>query len=153
MDKVDRKILTILQENGRISNVALSKLIGLTPPATLERVRKMEENGYIKSYHARLDMKKLGKTLSCLIALNLVRHEQKSIHEFEDELKELKEIEEIYHVTGRFDYIVKVNVRDVEELRNFLVEKLTKIKRVDKAETFIILSAETDRLIDLTEED
>lgn len=151
MDRIDKKILQILQENGRISNVALAKLIGLTPPATLERVRKLEDSGYIQSYHAKLDLKKLGKGLSCIIALNLVRHEQKSIHEFEEELKGLKEVEEIYHVTGRFDYLIKVNVKDVSELRSFLVDKLTRIQRVDKAETFIILSAETDRLLDLNE--
>ncbi|GAB4176682.1 MAG: leucine-responsive transcriptional regulator Lrp [Calditrichia bacterium] len=147
MDKIDKTILTILQENGRISNVALAKTVGLTPPATLERVRKLEEAGYITGYHARLNVVKLGKGLSCIIALNLVRHEQKSIHEFEEDLKQLNEVEEIYHVTGRFDYLIKVNVTDVQELRNFLVDKLTKIKRVDKAETFMILSSETDRLI------
>ncbi len=152
MDRIDRKILQILQENGRISNVSLAKQVGLTPPATLERVRKLEENGYIQSYHARLDVNKLGKGLSCIIALNLVRHEQRSIHEFEEELKNLKEIEEIYHVTGRFDYFIKVNLKDVKALREFLVNKLTKIKRVDKAETFIILASETDRLISLDDE-
>ncbi len=149
MDNLDKKILMILQENGKISNVALAKEIGLTPPATLERVRKLEDGGYIKGYKAVLDYAKLDRGLSCIIALTLVKHGKRNMSLLDEHLKNLPEVEKIYHVTGRFDYILKVNLKDVQELRGLMVDRLTNIDIIDRAETLIILSAETERGVQL----
>ena len=149
MDTIDKKILMTLQNNGKISNVALAKEIGLTPPATLERVRKLEETGYIEGYKAVLNYKKLDRGLSCMIAITLVRQGKRNMQPFDEQLKQLTEVEKFYHVTGRFDYIVKVNLKNVEELRDLLVNKLTDIDIIDRAETLIILSSETERGVQL----
>jgi Lrp/AsnC family leucine-responsive transcriptional regulator len=142
IDLFDQKILRILQDNCKISNAALAKKIGLTPPATLERVRKLKKEGFILGYQAILNKKKLGKGLTCLIALDLEHHNKRKVFEsVEGNLKKLTEIENIYLVTGRYDYLIKVNLRDVEELRDFVVRKLTKIEFIDKVETFIAISS------------
>jgi Lrp/AsnC family leucine-responsive transcriptional regulator len=142
IDRFDQEILRILQENCKISNTALAKKIGLTPPATLERVKKLEKEGFILGYQAILNKKKLGKGLACLIALDLEHHNKRKVFEsVEESLKKVAEIENIYLVTGRYDYLIKVNLRDVEELREFVVKKLTKIEFIDKVETFIAISS------------
>jgi Lrp/AsnC family leucine-responsive transcriptional regulator len=142
IDRSDQMILTILQDNCRISNAALAKKIGLTPPAALERVKKLEREGIILGYRAILDKKKLGKGLTCLIALDLEHYNKKKVFSsVEENLKKLPDVENIYLVTGRYDYIIKVNVRDVDELREFVVEKLTKIEFINKVETFITISS------------
>ena len=145
MDHIDKKILMILQENGKISNVALAKEIGLTPPATLERVRKLEEASYIKGYKAILNGKKLDRGLSCLITITLKQHAQKNLHIIEDQLKNLEEVEHIYFVTGRFYYVIKVNLKDIDELRCFMVDRLTNIDLIDRAESLVILASDVER--------
>jgi len=142
IDKFDKKILRILQKNSKISNAALAKEIGLTAPAALERVKKLQKNDIIIGYQVILNKKKLGKGLTCFIALNLEHHNKPSTDTFiEKHLKRLGEIEEINLVTGRHDYLLKVNLRDVEELREFIFEKLTKIEFISKVETFLSLSS------------
>lgn len=142
IDRLDQMILTILQDNCRISNASLAKKIGLTPPASLERVKKLEKEGIILGYKAILDKNKLGKGLTCLIALDLEHYNKKKVFgSVEENLKKLPDIENIYLVTGRYDYLIKVNLRDVEELREFIVEKLTKIAFINKVETFITISS------------
>lgn len=146
IDKFDKKILNILQSDGKISNTSLAKAIGLTAPATLERVKKLQKNGYILGYKAILDKKKLGKGLTCFIALNLGHHNRRNTDLLlEKHLKRLNDIEEINLVTGRHDYLIKVNLKDVDELREFIFEKLTKIEYISKVETFLCVASITNR--------
>ena len=141
IDPFDKKILSILQENGRISNADLARKIGLTAPATLERVKKLQKNGFIVGYKAILDKKKLGKGLTCFMALNLEHHKKRNTDLLvERHLKKFNNIEEIHLVTGRHDCLIKVNLRDVDELKDFIFEKLTKIEFVSKVETFLSIS-------------
>jgi len=135
-------ILRIMQNNSKISNAALAREIGLTAPATLERVKKLQKDGFILGYKAILNKKKLGKGLTCFIALNLEHHNK--LHTdtlIEKHLKKLGKIEEIHLITGRHDYLIKVNLRDVDELKEFILEKLTKIEFISKVETFLSLSS------------
>lgn len=142
MDTIDLKILEALQENSKISNVALAQKINLTPPSTLERVKKLEESGVIKKYCVQLDPAWLGYQVIVFIAITLVKHQEEAIHSFVAALRTIAEVSELYHLTGQYDYLIKVYTRDVQHLRNFIVEKLTKISMIDRAETFIILSEE-----------
>lgn len=142
IDEFDKKILRILQNNSKISNASLAREIGLTAPAALERVKKLQKNGFIIGYQAILNKKKLGKGLTCFIALNLEHHNKRNTDALiEKHLKRLGEIEEINLVTGRHDYLLKVNLRDVDDLREFIFEKLTKIEFISKVETFLSLSS------------
>ena len=150
IDKFDKNILKILQNNSKISNTAIAKEIGLTAPAALERVKKLQKNGFILGYKAVLNKKKLGKGLTCFIALNLEHHNKRNTDALiEKHLKKLGNIEEIHLVTGRHDYLLKVNLRDIDALREFIFEKLTKIEFISKVETFISLSSITNPSLNL----
>lgn len=139
MDKKDLQILTLLQENAKISNVKLAEEIGLTPPATLERVKKLEESGFITGYTARIDRDKLGYKVPVLIAVTLMKHQKQNIQAFVDFLRSTPEIVAYFHVTGAYDYLLQVNMQDIKSLHNFLVNKLTGNEGIDKAETFLIM--------------
>jgi Lrp/AsnC family leucine-responsive transcriptional regulator len=106
LDKIDLQILKILQQNGRITNLQLSNEIGLSPAPTLERVRKLENASYIKSYHALVDEELLGLGIKTFIQVQLDFHKNNTIQIFLDEVKEIKEITECHHVTGQCDSIV-----------------------------------------------
>src|SRR5690606_945593 len=99
LDKLDLKILRLLQENGRITNLQLSTNIGLSPAPTLERVRKLENSGYIKSYHALVDEEKLGLGIKSFIQVSLDFHTHNAIPEVVEAVKAIPEVTECHHVT------------------------------------------------------
>jgi Lrp/AsnC family leucine-responsive transcriptional regulator len=141
-DEYDKGILRILYEDSKISNSALAQKISLSPPATLERVRKLRTNGIIKGQRAILDKKKLGRGLTCFIALQIKHLRRPEAHQsIEEHLKQLEEIEEIYFLTGRIDYLIKVNIRDIDEFREFFIAKLSKVQMIERAETFVVVSS------------
>ena len=141
-DAFDKGILKILYEDGKISNSTLAQKIKLSPPATLERVRKLRTNGIIQGQRAILDKKKLGRGLTCFIALQIKHiHRQEHYRRIEERLKQLEEIEEIYFLTGRIDYLIKVNVRDIDEYQEFFMAKLSKVQMIERAETFVAVSS------------
>jgi len=141
-DEHDKGILRILYEDSRTPNSTLAQKIRLSPPATLERVRKLRSNGIIQGQRAILDKKKLGRGLTCFLALQ-IRHlqSQEAYRRIEEHLKQLEEIEEIYFLTGRIDYLIKVNVRDIDEFREFFIAKLSKVQMIERAETFVVVSS------------
>ena len=110
LDRIDLQILKILQENGRITNLQLSNEIGLSPAPTLERVRKLENAEYIKSYHALVDEEKLGLGIKTFIQISLDFHQKNTIQTFLDEIQNIKEVTECHHVTGQCDFLLKVYV-------------------------------------------
>ncbi len=141
-DEYDKGILKILYEDGKISNSALAQKIKLSPPATLERVRKLRSNGIIQGQKAILDKKKLGRGLTCFLALQVKHlHSQEAYQRIEERLQQLEEIEEIYFLTGRIDYLIKVNVRDIDEYQEFFMAKLSKVQMIERAETFVVVSS------------
>jgi Lrp/AsnC family transcriptional regulator, leucine-responsive regulatory protein len=141
-DEFDKGILKILYEDGKISNSTLAQKIKLSPPATLERVRKLRANGIIQGQKAILDKKKLGRGLTCFIALQIKHlHRQEAYRRIEEHLQQLEEIEDIYFLTGRIDYLIKVNVRDIDEYREFFIAKLSKVQMIERAETFVVVSS------------
>src|SRR5690606_39758309 len=107
-DKTDFKILKLLQENGRITNLQLASSIGLSPAPTLERVRKLENSGFIKSYHALVDEEKLGLGIKSFIQISLDFHTHNAIPEFVEAVKVIPEVTECYHVTGNYYFVIKV---------------------------------------------
>jgi len=141
-DEYDKGILKILYEDSKISNSTLAQKINLSPPATLERVRKLRTNGIIQGQRAILDKKKLGRGLTCFLSLQIKHlHRQEAYRRIEEHLKQLEEIEEIYFLTGRIDYLIKVNVRDIDEFREFFIAKLSKVQMIERAETFVVVSS------------
>ncbi|RYE18725.1 MAG: Lrp/AsnC family transcriptional regulator, partial [Sphingobacteriaceae bacterium] len=127
LDKIDLQILKILQQNGRITNLQLSNEIGLSPAPTLERVRKLENSGYILSYHALVDEEKLGLGIKTFIQVSLDFHKSNTIQNFLDEIQEIKEITECHHVTGQCDFLLKVYVKDIKSYEQLIMQKISRI--------------------------
>ncbi|WP_374163487.1 Lrp/AsnC family transcriptional regulator [Arcticibacter sp. MXS-1] len=139
-DKIDLQILKTLQQNGRITNLQLSGEIGLSPAPTLERVRKLENLGVIKSYHATVDEEELGLGIKTFIQIQLDFHQNNTIQTFVDEVKKIREITECHHVTGGCDFVLKIYVKDIKAYEKLIMEKISKIRVVKTFQTMMILS-------------
>jgi len=144
LDKIDRKILEILQSNAKITNAQLSKDIGLSPAPTLERVKKLENMGIIKSYHAKLDTDKIGLGVSTFVQVSLIGHNKENIEEFVRQINQIEEIIECHHITGSGDFILKIITKDIATYQKLMLEKVSDIKVVDNMQSMVILSTFKD---------
>ncbi|HEY1007393.1 MAG TPA: Lrp/AsnC family transcriptional regulator [Sphingobacteriaceae bacterium] len=140
LDKIDLQILKILQQNGRITNLQLSNEIGLSPAPTLERVRKLENANYIKSYHALVDEELLGLGIKTFIQVQLDFHKNNTIQIFLEEVRAIKEVTECHHVTGQCDFLLKVYVKDIKAYERLIMDKISKISVVKTFQTMMIMS-------------
>ncbi len=140
LDATDRKILELLQANSNITNAQLAQEIGLSPAPTLERVKKLENQGVIKSYHALVDMDSVGLGVSTFVTVSLKGHNKENINKFINEIKDIPEVIECHHVTGQSDFILKMVATDIPNYQNIMLEKLSNIEVVDNMQTTIILS-------------
>ena len=140
LDKIDLKILKLMQENGKISNLQLSGEIGLSPAPTLERVKKLEIANIIKSYHASVNEAVLGLGVKAFIQISLVRQIDNVMSKFDEHINEIDEIVECFQVTGNFDYMLKVFVKDIPAFEKLIGEKLSKVEEIRKMQTMVILS-------------
>lgn len=144
LDKIDRRILEILQSNAKITNAQLSKDIGLSPAPTLERVKKLENMGVIKSYHATLNVDKIGLGVSTFVQVSLVGHNKENIEEFVKQINKIDEIIECHHITGSGDFILKIITKDIAAYQKLMLEKVSEIKVVDNMQSMVILSTFKD---------
>jgi len=144
LDKIDRKILEILQSSAKITNAQLSKEIGLSPAPTLERVKKLEVSGIIKSYHAVLDTDKIGLGVSTFVLVTLQGHNKTNIESFIKSINQIDEVIECHHVTGSGDFILKVIAENIASYQKLMLEKVTDIKEVDNIQSMVILSTFKD---------
>mgnify|MGYP005813127601 CR=1 FL=1 len=140
LDKTDQQILQILQVNGRITNKELSSQLGLSPPPTLERVKKLESQGFIESYEARLNPEKINLGTIMMVSVTLHPHTHEAIKEFHQAIQELDEVMECYHVTGDDDYLLKVVCNNIAEYERFMVEKLSVLNCLGKMKSSVVLS-------------
>ena len=139
LDEVDAQLLSLLQSDGRITNADLAKRVNLSPPSVLQRVRVLEKLGLIKGYTALLDADRLGLKISALTFINLSLHQDQPIERFRKAVMLLPEVLECYHVSGEFDFVLKIIVRDMRAYELFVREKLAKIKGVGKIHTSFVL--------------
>jgi Lrp/AsnC family transcriptional regulator, leucine-responsive regulatory protein len=140
LDEIDRQILTLLQDDGRISNAELARRIDLSPPATYMRLKSLEEEGYVRRYVALLEPEKIGFDLMCFVQVALQLHSLEQIEAFRRAILEMPEVLECYHLTGEYDYLLKVVVRNRKELETFLLERLTPVPGVARIHTSMVLS-------------
>jgi Lrp/AsnC family leucine-responsive transcriptional regulator len=139
LDNIDRKILSTLQNSGRISNVELSELVGLSPTPCLERVKRLETTGYIEGYKARLNPEKLGVTILAFIEVSLIKTNPDTFDEFKRATQRVPEIQECHMVAGGFDYLLKVRVKNMSNYRRFLGETISTLPGVDRTHTYMVM--------------
>lgn len=140
MDKVDLKILQLLQENSKITNLDLSKKIGLSPAPTLERVKKLELSGVIQSYHAKVDSAKLGLNVSTFVLVSLAWQKENALENFIAKVNDIDEITESYIITGDGDFLLRIICKDIADYEQVLFKKLSKIQEVERIKTLMTLS-------------
>jgi Lrp/AsnC family transcriptional regulator, leucine-responsive regulatory protein len=140
IDKIDLKILKELQENSKITNIELSKKIGLSPAPTLGRVQRLEKSGMIESYHAKVNMGELGLGFTALIQVSLTRQINNAIQNFIKQINEIDNIVECFQLTGNFDYQLKVIVADIPAFDKLITEKLSNIEEIRQMQTMVVLS-------------
>lgn len=143
-DKTDLKILRILQENAKITNLQLSAEIGLSPAPTLERVKKLENAKLIRGYYAQLDPEALGIGISAIIQITLTRQIENAISNFKKEINKIPEIMECYQVTGNADYVLIVMVKDIRDFETLISQKLSKMEEIGQMQTMVVLSKPKD---------
>jgi DNA-binding Lrp family transcriptional regulator len=147
LDKIDYQILKLLQENSNITNLSLSKKIGLSPAPTLERVKKLEKNGVIKSYHAEVDPLALGLTVKTFILVNIGWHKQNASENFLQKVNEIDEVAECNIITGDGDFLLKVICKDLQAYQNLLFNVLSQIPEVERLKTLMTLSTVKNRKV------
>jgi len=144
LDKIDLKILKILQENAKITNLQLSGEIGLSPAPTLERVKKLETAKLIKGYYTQVNEEALGIGIKAVIQITLARQLENAISNFKKEINKIPEIMECYQVTGNADYILIVLLKDIRDFENLISQRLSKVEEIGQMQTMVILSKVKD---------
>ena len=144
MDAIDRKILEILQEDCMISYKEIATSIGLSYNPTYERIRRMEEEGIIKSRVAILDPKKIGVHLFVYCNITLKEQSKKSLIDFEKRIKTIPEIIEAVSLTGVYDYMLKIAIRDIDAYNNFIKNKIANIPNIGQYHSNIVMSVVKD---------
>jgi Lrp/AsnC family leucine-responsive transcriptional regulator len=139
-DRTDRHILHVLQKEGRITNLELAEKTSLSPSPCLRRVKRLEDEGIITSYVARLDPDRLGLKLMALIHISLDRHTPDRFENFEKLVSGFEEVLECFLITGQqADYLLKVIVPDMEHYQHFLLGKLTRIEGVSGVHSSFVM--------------
>ncbi len=147
LDRYDRAILTLLQQDGRISNQDLAERIGLSPSPCLRRVRALEDAGLILAYRAQLDARKLGLSLMALIHISMDRHTPERFENFEKEIQDIPEIIECLLITGQdADYQLKAVVRDMDGYQELLLNRITRIPGVTGVHSSFVLRRVVDKI-------
>ena len=139
LDKIDRNILQELQNNGRISNVELSKRVGLSPTPCLERVKRLEKQKVIKSYTALLDPHYLDASLLVYIEITLNRTTADVFERFNKAAEQADEILECHLVSGDFDYLLKTRVADISAYRKVLNQTLLALPDIKDSRTYVVM--------------
>ena len=148
LDRTDHDILRALQNNARISNKELAASVHLAPSTCLERVRRLQERGVIRGYHADVDLGLLGRSTEALIAIRLRVHTRHLIDDFYKHVLALPESLTVHHVSGADDYLVHVAVRDTEHLRMLVLDEFTARPEVEHVETRLIFESVQKRAVE-----
>lgn len=130
MDAIDKKLLMLLQKDTKKTTKELSLVLNLSVTAVYERIKKLEREKIIHKYVALLDRNKIEKAFVVFCHIKLIQHTKDVIQTFESEVVQLSEVSECFHVSGDYDYILKVNVKDIDEYRAFMVTKLTSLQHI-----------------------
>ncbi|MEY5130999.1 MAG: hypothetical protein RL734_1066 [Bacteroidota bacterium] len=144
MDSIDKKILKILQEDCMISYKEIATSIGLSYNPTYERIRRMEEEGIVKSRVAILDPKKIGVDLFVYCNITLKEQSKKSLIDFEKRIKSIPEIIEAVSLTGVYDYMLKIAIRDIDSYNSFIMNKIANIPNIGQYHSNIVMSVVKD---------
>ena len=139
LDDIDRKILRLLQTDGRASNVDLAARVHLSAPQCYRRVRALEEVGVIRGYSARLAAEALGLSVTAYVSVSIAGDQFGRVREIEAQIRDYPQILECQAVSGDYDYLLKVVARDLKSLSTFLTDRLMQVAGIDDVRSMICL--------------
>ncbi|GAB7257971.1 Lrp/AsnC family transcriptional regulator [Polaribacter sp. OB-PA-B3] len=150
LDSVDKKLINLLQIDSKQTTKQLSLQLNLSITAVYERIKKLENQNIIEKYVAIVNKNKIDKSFLVFCHVKLIQHSKEYVHTFENEILKLEEVSECFHVSGDYDYILKIYVKDMETYRNFMITKLTAIKHIGSTHsTFAIEQVKNTTAINL----
>jgi Lrp/AsnC family transcriptional regulator, leucine-responsive regulatory protein len=151
LDNIDKNLLHYLQQDSKTSTKIIAVKLGLSVTAVYERIKKLEKIGFIEKYVAVLNKEKIDRNFIVFCQIKLIRHSHEFIMKFERDVKSLKEVLECYNVSGEYDYILKVIVKNMKAYRNFINDKLTTLDYIGSTHsTFIITEVKQENIVSLT---
>ncbi len=140
LDSIDFRILQLLQENAKSTNKDIAARLGMTTTPIYERIKRLEEEGYIQKYVALVDRRKLDYALAAYCNVSLKEHSQTFLQQFEKQIQAIPEVQECYHIAGSFDYLLKVVVRDMVAYQDFVVNKLAALDNIGNVESSFVMT-------------
>jgi len=146
MNRIDRKILSILQKDGRISFAELARQVGLTTTPCIERVKRLQRDGYIKGFQAVLNPQMLDASLLVFVQVRLDRTSKENFDNFHDKVMRLEQVQACYLVTGGFDFLVQARVGDMSAYRDFLSDDLLTLPGVQESTSVVVIEAYKESL-------
>jgi Lrp/AsnC family leucine-responsive transcriptional regulator len=139
LDHDDLRILQLLQHDARLTNKEIADKIGKSVSPVYERIRKLENEGIIQQYVAVLDRRKINKSLTAYTHVQLKEHADHMMKTFERDVTKFPEVMECYHMTGLYDYLLKVALSDMDEYYDFIINKIAKLSNVGTVQSFFVL--------------
>ncbi len=140
LDAIDKKLLKLIQDDSKQTNKELSGKLNLSVTAVYERIKKLERAQVISGYVALVNKKEVDRSFVTFCSIKLLQHTQDYVVQFEKEVKKLDEVLECYHISGDYDYLLKVIVADMDEFREFMVKKLTTISHIGSTHSAFMIS-------------
>lgn len=139
IDETDKRLLQLLQSDCKKTTAAYAHQLNLSTTAVYERIKRLEKTGVIEGYVALLDRQKINKAFTVLCHIRLVQHIKDNVLKFEREVLKLDEVVECFHISGDYDYILKIHVRNMEAYREFMVAKLTAIDNIGSTQSSFVI--------------
>lgn len=140
LDDKDLKLLRLLQNNAKLTVKELAKEINLSPSPVFERVKRLEQEGYIKNYAAVLDAEKLNRGFTVFCQIKLKIHDRSVGYDFVKEILEIEEVAECYNISGDFDFLLKVQVRDMKHYQDFVFNKLGSVDSIGSTHSTFVMA-------------
>ena len=140
LDSLDISILKLLQKDAKLTNKALSAKLSLSVTAIYERIKKLEKSGIIDNYVALVSKEKVERSFVAFCHIKLIQHTQDNVKKFEKEVVKIREVLECYHLSGDYDYLLKVHVKDMETYRHFMIEKLTNLNQIGSTHSMFMIN-------------
>ncbi len=139
LDQTDITILRILQEDSKKTAKEIAHILNLTPSPVYERIRRLEKQGFIKKYVAILDKKLIDRSVTTICQVSMRYHNEAFIEKFEEQIQNLQEVQECYHMAGQVDFILKIHTKSLEEYHDFVKTKLSKIENIGVLNSTFVL--------------
>jgi Lrp/AsnC family leucine-responsive transcriptional regulator len=140
IDTIDLQLLNILHENSNHTTKELAAKVNLSPSPVFERVKRLEKNGYIKKYIAILDAEKLNQGFTVFCNIRLKQHDRSIGHKFVEDILNIDEIIECYNISGDFDFLLKVTVRDMKHYQDFVFNKLGSVTSIGSTHSMFVMA-------------